>query len=279
MTRILIVNADDYGRTPGVSAGIRQAHLEGIVTTTTVLMNAPGAADEVQRAMSETPRLGLGVHLNLTAGPPCAPRVGSTLVDDNGLLRRPESLMAHPDSIDLADVEREWHAQIETFLATGARIDHLDSHHHVAAIRLDIWMLYLSLAAEFGCGVRPSRPADANPEDLAATYPEPVRRVAFELAPRRLEEAHIHYPAHFFASFFGPAATLDHLLALLAQLPEGVSELMTHPGHADPALHAGSSYAMEREAELAALTSPRARQAVQREGIMLATYRTAWPSP
>ncbi len=279
MTRTLIVNADDYGRTPGVSAGIRQAHLEGIVTTTTVLMNQPGAADEVRRAMAETPRLGLGVHLNLTAGPPCAPHPASTLVDQNGLLRRPESLMAHPDSLDLADVEREWRAQIEAFLATGATVDHLDSHHHVAAIRLDLWDLYLSLAAELGCGVRPSRPADPGPEILAATYPEPVRRVAFELAPGRLSESGIPHPSHFYAGFFGPAATLDNLLALLARLPEGVSELMTHPGLADPALLAGSSYAAQRELELAALTSPRVQQRVQHQGIVLATYRTAWPPP
>lgn len=277
MSRTLIVNADDYGRTLGVSAGIRQAHLAGIVTTTTVLMNQPGAADDVRRAMSETPHLGLGVHLNLTAGPPCAPHPASTLVDQNGLFRRPESLMADQDSLRLADVEQEWRAQIEAFLATGATLDHLDSHHHVAAIRLDLWELYLSLAAELGCGVRPSRPADTDLAVLSAAYPEPVRRVALDAAPGRLAESGIPHPSHFYAGFFGPAATLDNLLVLLAHLPEGVSELMTHPGLADPALRAGSSYAAQREVELAALTSPRVRQTIQDQGIALATYRTAWP--
>ncbi len=279
MTRTLIVNADDYGRSPGVSAGIRRAHLEGIVTRTTSLMNLPDAGAEIQRALTETPRLGLGVHLNLTVGPPCAPHPGSTLVGDDGLLRRPESLMADPDSLDLRDVEREWRAQIEAFLHTGAVVDHLDSHHHVAAIRPDFWDLYLALAAELGCGVRPSRPADPNPDVLAATYPERVRRVAFDIAPRRLAESKVPHPSHFFAGFFGPAASLESLLALLSRLPPGVSEVMTHPGLADPALLAGSSYAAQREVELAALTSPQARQVIQREGIVLATYRSAWPRP
>lgn len=276
MTRTLIVNADDYGRTPGVSAGIRRAHREGVVTTTTVLINQPGAADHVRQAMAETPRLGLGVHLNLTGGPPCAPHPGSTLVGNDGLFRRPDLLMANPDSLDLADVEREWRAQIEAFLATGASVDHLDSHHHVAALRPDLWELYLALAAELGCGVRPSRPADCEAQALSAYYPEPVRRVAFDLAPKRLAESGIPHPSTFIAGFFGPAATLQNLLDLLARLPEGVSELMTHPAIADPPLLAGSSYAAQREVELAALTSPQAREAIEREGIVLATYRTAW---
>jgi hypothetical protein len=45
----LIVNADDYGRTPGVSQGIRKAHLEGIVTSTTALMNTPGVEGRLNR--------------------------------------------------------------------------------------------------------------------------------------------------------------------------------------------------------------------------------------
>ncbi len=53
MSCSLIVNADDYGRTPGVSTGIRDAHLRGIVTTTTVLINLPGATDAVRRAAVE----------------------------------------------------------------------------------------------------------------------------------------------------------------------------------------------------------------------------------
>ena len=66
MSRVLIVNADDYGRTPGVSAGILRAHLESIVTTTTAMVNLPGAVEAISRALASAPRLGLGVHLNLT---------------------------------------------------------------------------------------------------------------------------------------------------------------------------------------------------------------------
>ncbi len=51
----LIVNADDYGRTASVSAGIRRAHLRGIVTTTTAMMNMPSVEDDVRLALAECP--------------------------------------------------------------------------------------------------------------------------------------------------------------------------------------------------------------------------------
>jgi predicted glycoside hydrolase/deacetylase ChbG (UPF0249 family) len=73
MTLRLIVNADDYGRTPGVSRGIREAHRRGIVTSTTCMMNMPAVVDDIALALEETPRLGLGVHLVLTSGRPLLP--------------------------------------------------------------------------------------------------------------------------------------------------------------------------------------------------------------
>ena len=73
MTKRLIVNADDFGRTHQVSDGILSAHCDGIVTSTTVMMSMPGAARDLTRALAEAPKLGLGVHLVFTAGRPLLP--------------------------------------------------------------------------------------------------------------------------------------------------------------------------------------------------------------
>ncbi|HCS39550.1 MAG TPA: hypothetical protein DIW44_08195 [Anaerolineaceae bacterium] len=73
MSKRLIVNADDYGHTHGVSQGIRLAHLRGIVTSTTAMMNYRGAEDDLRKATHECPRLGLGLHLVLTSGNPVLP--------------------------------------------------------------------------------------------------------------------------------------------------------------------------------------------------------------
>ncbi len=69
----LIVNADDYGRSRNISRGIREAHLKGIVTSTTCMMNFPTTATDIRQAREETPDLGLGVHLVLTSGSPVLP--------------------------------------------------------------------------------------------------------------------------------------------------------------------------------------------------------------
>jgi predicted glycoside hydrolase/deacetylase ChbG (UPF0249 family) len=70
MTHFLIANADDYALTPGVSKGIRLAFLQGIVTSTTVMMNQPYAAAELPGLLQQCPGLGSGVHLTLTVGQP-----------------------------------------------------------------------------------------------------------------------------------------------------------------------------------------------------------------
>ena len=64
MTRRVVVNADDFGLTEGVNRGILDAHLDGIVTSTTTMVRQPAAADAAARAR-EAPRLGIGLHVDL----------------------------------------------------------------------------------------------------------------------------------------------------------------------------------------------------------------------
>ncbi len=266
--RALIVNADDYARTPGVSAGIREAHREGIVTSTSVMMNLPGAAQAVREARSLTPGLGLGVHLTLTAGQPLRPGArGLTL--PGGHFPRPEAFMQRLPALNLAEVEAEWRAQIEAMLAFGARPDHLDSHHHTSYLSPGLFGTMLDLAAEYRCAVRNPLPHGPAPMDFLSA---PVTREMLAAGPVLLAAVATPRPDHFLAGFFGPAATLETLLDLLRSLPPGVSELMCHPGHADAELLAASGYAHEREAELAILTDPRPRAIIEVYAIRLATF-------
>jgi len=280
MSRVLIVNADDFGRTPGVSDGILRAHLEGIVTTTTVMANVPGAVQAASRARVAAPRLGLGVHLNLTFGQPVEPAATvRSLVDREGHFHPIKALADDPDTLKLQDVEREWKAQIDRFLSTGATLDHLDSHHHVALLRPDLWDLYLELATSHGCGVRLSWPSEPDAGPLTDLFSPGPRRFAELEAPHRLAAANVSHADHFFGSFYDETATLEHLLELLSALPEGVSELMTHPGVADEALLTSSSYARNREAELQALIDPGLPAVLRRKRILLATYLSAFAGP
>ena len=277
MTRVLILNADDYGRTAEVSRGIRRSHLQGIVTTTTVMINIPSAISDVHDALIETPTLGLGVHLNLTYGKPTAPsdRVSSLIGDDGFFLSR-DHLLKKLDAVHTEHIELEWRTQIDSFLQEGAILDHLDSHHHIAALSEKTWQIHLNLCQEYSCATRPPFPVDISEKEISLIYPQMSVEFASSEANAMMEHHGIRSADNFFASFFGKSASLKHALALLSNLPDGVSELMCHPGFSDDELRSTSGYHETRDLEREILTSAALQDCVEKHSIMLRTYQTAW---
>ncbi|MGB8645503.1 MAG: carbohydrate deacetylase [Anaerolineae bacterium] len=270
MSKSLIINADDYGFTPGVSRGIRQAHLDGIVTSTTAMMNMPGAESALRDAMALTPNLGLGVHLTLTAGRPLlsADKV-RTLVDAQGQFLRPAGLAARGATIDLEHVRAEWRAQIDLFCAAvGHAPDHLDGHHHTPYELPGVFPIMLELAAAYGCPVRSPLPdvdGDSSGGDAA--------RAALLAQARALMETHrVRHPDHMSTAFYNETATVDHLLHILRNLKAGVTEIMTHPGYVDEVLLSISSYTHPREREIQVLTDPVVKAALQELDIRLVNF-------
>lgn len=117
MDRRLVVNADDFGLSPGVNAGILRAHADGIVTTASLMVRAP-AAEQAVAAAREHPRLALGLHVDL----------GEWVRAGDGWRASYEVVDTHDPEAVGAELER----QIERFRAlTGRDPSHLDSHQHV----------------------------------------------------------------------------------------------------------------------------------------------------
>jgi predicted glycoside hydrolase/deacetylase ChbG (UPF0249 family) len=279
MPRLLIVNADDLGYTPGVTRGIVRAHHEGIVTSSSVMINMPAAAESVELALREAPDLGLGLHFTLTAGPPVsAPDEIPDLLQDGGLFRRKEDVVAHLAGIDMAQVEHELRAQIDHFAGIAGRPpDHLDSHHHVTYFSPPMLALMTRLAGELGVPIR--RPIPRKQETairlLVSLGIAPDRAAAGEMVSdlgRFLSDTPVPMPDGFIGAFFGEGATLGDLLNLIIDTPEGMTELMCHPGEVDDDLRAWSGYAERRADELVALTHPSVREMMRAEGIELATF-------
>ena len=265
--KTLILNADDYGRTASISKGIRQAHLDGLVTTTTAMMNFPTVQDDLRTAMAECPKLGLGVHLTLTAGRPVLPASQlPTLTTPNGTFFRLNDLGNAYAQVNPIELKAEWRAQIEKLLATGATIDHLDSHHHTSYYTEAGFGIMLDLAAEYGAPLRRPR-ALANPDNDRLEFTE-----------RILRERSAWCPGNFVTDFYDEGATLDNLLKIFNSLPEGVTEIMSHPGYVDEEILRDSAYNTQRERELAILTDPQARAALEANGVKLATFRSAQTS-
>lgn len=243
MIRILIVNADDYGLSPGVSAGILRAHRHGIVTSTTVLVNRAIPPAQIDAALGSG--IGIGLHVNLTLG---APITGAaSLVDGAGRFMRDAHQAA--SRAKGPEIEGEIEAQLERFEMLFRRSPtHLDTHHHIGVLS-PVREAVLSLAVRRQLPVR-SQGATA-------------RQVA--------RAAGLATPDHFFGES-GPGAywTLARALSHLKRLPGGVSEFMVHPGYCDEAL-SGSRYGRQRETELVGLGAA-ARAAAAALGIRLCDF-------
>lgn len=245
--RRLIVNADDFGLSPGVNVGIVKAFRDGIVRSATVMVNQPAVSEAFALARAH-PGLGVGVHFVLTGGRPVADRVDSLTGPDGTFLRLPElGERAEPEHI-----RQELQAQLERFLASGLRPTHFDSHHHVCGLLPAAGEVMLDLAADFGVPVRhlsPEQNATARARGVATTD-------AFDYG------------------FYGTDAIgVDALLERLAALGPGTTELMTHPAFIDDGLRQRSSYAEPRLTELTTLTDRRIRSFVREAGIELISYR------
>ena len=240
--RRLIVNADDFGRAPGVSRGIVEAHRAGIVTSTTLMVNLPWSRDASDLTAS-VPALGIGLHLSFCYGDSLASDAPSLLGDD-GLLDR--DLGRLRGRMLPEDVEREARAQLERFRKlTGRNPTHLDSHQHVHA-----WPEVRDVVAQI-----------AQENDLPLRAIDDEHRVA-------LRRTGVRTADHFAGDFFAPGSmTAERLLGILRDLPDGTTELMCHPGYDDAHL-ADSSFRREREAELMLLCRPDVRQSLDRVALV-----------
>jgi chitin disaccharide deacetylase len=267
MPRRLIVNADDYGHTPGTSAGIRNAHLEGIVTTTTTMMNTRDAVPALKRAMEETPKLGVGVHLILTHGAPILPAEQvPTLLEANGMFPDLPALYALGPKMDKAQLKAEWRAQIEAFLQTGATIDHIDSHHHAAFMFENTLSVLFDLAQEYDAPVR---------HPFSGTHMhDGEQKVAHKImATTLMKLSPVTYPDSVILEFYSMGVSFENLMRILDALPDGTHELMAHPAILDDEIMQATSYNTMRKVELDLLTDPRIVQHVRDCGIELVTFR------
>lgn len=138
--RLLIVNADDLGLSEGVNRGIVEAHQRGIVTSASLMVLAPAAADAAAMARAQ-PRLGVGLHLD----------IGEWLLRDGEWIARYERVAEG----DAAAAGAEVRAQIALFEELiGRPPDHLDSHQHVHLSRPEVAEAVDRAAAGLGIGVR-----------------------------------------------------------------------------------------------------------------------------
>jgi chitin disaccharide deacetylase len=223
----LIVNADDFGFSRGVNYGIIDAYQDGIVNSTTMMVNTPGTEHAVKLA-KQHPGLAVGIHLTLTFGKAVSNNVPS--ITDNNNFFRIDKNYHNPSGIIVEEVEQEWDAQIQKFLSYGLVPTHLDSHHHIHS-----WSVLTPVI-----------------QRLTQKYQLPVRNI-FENPIKDV----ITYSDIFTANFYGDNISIDFFDNLYKELPNEESvtiEVMCHPAYIDTFLKENSSYCDKRLEELDILT-------------------------
>jgi hopanoid biosynthesis associated protein HpnK len=236
----LVITADDFGAAPQVNEAVERAHRNGILTAASLMVSAPGAADAVARA-KRMPGLRVGLHLTLVDDRPALPAAAiPDLVDKDGFLRsdmaRSGAAMFFLPKVR-RQLEAEIEAQFEAFAATGLALDHVNTHKH--------FHLHPTIAAKM--------------IEIGKRYGMRATRVPFErdhafarVLRRRYRARGLTVADRVYGLKWSGAMTRDRLAAIVAALPEGLSEIYMHPATGPyPGSAEGYRYAEELEALLA----------------------------
>jgi chitin disaccharide deacetylase len=254
-----------------VNQAVERAHVEGVVTTASLMVGAPAAAAAVELAR-RLPRLAVGLHLALVDATPILPASAvPDLVDGRGRFRANMAragaamfFLPHARWQMLAEVR----AQFEAFRATGLMLDHVTAHKHFL-LHPSILSTIIALAAEYAA---PAVRVPLEPGAILARIAGARRDLAGAALDRwarlqraRLKRAGIASPDQVFGLAWSGAMTHSRLAGLISHLPEGVTEIYTHPATSPD--FAGAAPGYRYREELAALTSPELRRQIEAAGI------------
>lgn len=234
----LIVNADDFGLHPLINAGIIKGFQEGFITSTSLMTSAPYWQEAVELAQ-QNPALGIGVHLTLVGSvPPVLPAVRvRSLLDADGLFLPDYVAFAkrfYTGGVRRSELEAELRAQLERALAAGVNLTHVDSHQHTHVLP-GVNALVLKLCCEYNIRrVRIPKEGYTFTGGYSTGLGRMVGRsglsLCADIAAVRADGLGLRHPQHFFGMLAGGHLNAGLIANILRQLPDGVSEIMTHPG-------------------------------------------------
>ncbi|WP_413525815.1 ChbG/HpnK family deacetylase [Latilactobacillus curvatus] len=163
----IIIESDDFGMTIPISRAIITGLKTGVISTTNAQVTSPHF--EMSAALAQQHGItAMGLHLVLDKDRPISqPLTIPSLVNPAGFCHAYQTLQTHPEQLAIADVKREFQAQIDRFLASGLQLTHLTSHHFVATLTPEIYAIVLELAQTYHVPVR-NETAHLRPTEQAA---------------------------------------------------------------------------------------------------------------
>ena len=274
------MNADDFGLHEEINKGIIKGYQEGFITSTSLMCSAPAFEDAVVLAQ-ENPGLGIGIHLTLVGSVPSVlPKEKiSSLVDNKGLF--PENYVAfakmfYTGQVKMVQLELELRAQIEKALATGLNITHMDSHQHTHVLP-GMTGLVVKLCNEYKIkNIRIPQEGYFFSGGFAGGLGRKVGRAGLSfcasLAAMQAKSAGLAYPNNFFGMLAG--GNLNEALVgnIITALPDGVSEIMTHPGLNKQELDKYFTWDYHWEDELNAFLSAKNKNLLEQRNVALMNF-------
>ncbi len=284
--RRLIVTADDFGLSPLINRGIVQAHRDGIVTATALLVNAP-ATDEAVALAARNPNLQIGLHLGIVEGYALT-SAGSSITDSGSYFGdgrvclhrhwRPFLRRYLSGNIRFPELEAEFEAQIQRFHQLFPSVDaipFLNSTQHLHILP-GISGIVIRLCKKYRIkNLRVPHRLIHQPTTLSRRVLSLPYSALGSLFARKCRAAGIMY-ADSFAGFLrcghqDPASLRD----LVARVPSGTTELMLHPGFDDDSLRRSMPWAyadFDWSGEMAAACAPSVREEILARGISWARF-------
>ena len=256
--RLLILNADDFGMCYAENEATLRAIQHGLASSCSLMMPCPWALHGLH-LLKQNPSIPFGVHLTAVSeyahyrwGPLTCPEQVPSLVDEAGYFYGEKRIPEFLEQVNLAELEREFRAQIEAVLAADLKPSHLDSHCNIHLRREDILDMVVDLACEYGLALRvSSRP-----------FIEKLQRQGYPTNDYDLLDSY-HVDA---------GDKLAHYCNLLRELPAGLSEWALHPGIGSAELQAITATWPIRQADFDFLMSQAARDVIREEGIIILSY-------
>src|SRR5271165_96386 len=283
MKKFLIVTADDFGLHDAVNEAVERASRGGVLTAASLMVAAPAAADAVRRAR-RLPNLRVGLHLVLADGRAAlAPERIPDLADAAGRMNS-RMFVNGVRFFALPQVRRQLEAEIRAqfcaFARTGLTLDHVNVHKHFH-LHPTLLQMLLNIGRDFGA---PAVRVPDEPLWFAARggWLPGVNAVLLKpwlaLMKRRLRRENVPHNDRIFGVAASGAMDETKLLAILARLPPGVTEIYLHPAVESGSAIAASMSGYRHADELAALLSPRVRAAVAAGGFDLGGFADAMRS-
>lgn len=251
--RRVIITADDFGASDNINKGIIKGIDTGFINTVSAMVTFPDACESITELSEGHSDVNIGLHLSITSGLPVSrsDEVAS-LVDEDGYFYTIDKVILRLSKIDPAELEAELRKQIEVFLDTGVRLDHLSSQHNILHLYSPFTEIVMNLAGEYGVPMRSTKAASVSLSEFsysktrsrgielagALISQSPLGALLFqkystsdemERNQAAMDQHSVNHPDYLIDSFWG-TPTAGNLYYIFTHLPGGVSEIVFHLG-------------------------------------------------